>query len=183
MFRFLARPVTRFIGDTGGMLSIETAMMAPLLAFVMALMFTTFDIFRFDATNSKAAYTLGDLLSRETKPVDQPFVDGLKSIFDYITLSDPTKTWIRVSVVRYDGDDAEMKLVWSHGSNGVTGLTQETLDVIRSQIPDMSEEDTVVVIETSMAYPMTLPVAMPNFSYKNTVVTRPRFAAQLLWQS
>jgi hypothetical protein len=181
-----ARATTRlrvFAAETDAMLSVEAALMAPLLAFFLSVLYTTFDIFRFDATNSKAAYTIGDLMSRETEAVNQPFINGMKGIFDYMTLSNPSSTWLRVSVVRYDGDDEEFKLVWSHGSTGVISLTQETLSVVEPQIPEMAEEDTVIVVETYMPYVMSLPVGMKNFAYKNVVITRPRFSAQLVWKN
>ncbi len=125
MLSRLLRPFRRFAGDAEGSLSLEAAIMVPTLVFAMSLMYTAFDAFRFDATNSKAAYTVGDLLSRETDPVDQSFINGMKSIFDYITLSKASDTWLRVTVVRYDGDDEEMKVVWSHATAGIPSLTQE----------------------------------------------------------
>lgn len=177
----LSSRLRRFHRDDRGMVSVEAAIMAPLLVFFLSVLYTTFDVFRWDATNSKAAYTLGDLLSRETDPVNQNFIDGMKEIFDYITLADPADTWIRVTVVRYDGDDEENKLVWSHGSSGVVSLKQSTMSVIEAAIPQMSEEDTVIVVETYMPYHVTLPVGWNDFEYSNIVVTRPRFASQLIW--
>ncbi|MCR8723679.1 TadE/TadG family type IV pilus assembly protein [Frigidibacter sp. ROC022] len=182
-FHSLRRRLRSFADDTRGMLSVEAAIAAPLLVFFLSLMYVTFDIFRIDATNSKAAYTIGDLLSRETEEIDQDFIDGMKGIFDYITLANADDTWIRVSVVRYDGDDEEFKLVWSQGNTGVESLTQDTLDVVEGSIPDMAEEDTVIVVETYMPYEMPLRVGLADFAYKNVVITRPRFSGQLLWTS
>jgi hypothetical protein len=174
--------LNRFARDTRASLSIEAAIMVPTLVFTLMFMFTVFDIFRFDATNSKAAYTIGDLLSRETEGVDQAYIDGMKDIFDYIVLSDED-TWIRVSVVRYDGDDDELKLVWSKGNTGTTALTDETADTIFPAIPQMSEEDIVIVVETFMPYVMPFRVGIGDFSFKNTVITRPRFSSQLNFES
>lgn len=180
-FQGLGRRLRGFARDTRGMLSVEAAIAAPLLVFFLSLLYVTFDIFRIDATNSKAAYTIGDLLSRETDEVDQAFIDGMKGIFDYITLANSDDTWIRVSVVRYDGDDEEFKLVWSQGNTGIASLTQSTLGVIEGAIPDMAEEDTVIVVETYMPYVIPLHIGLDDFAYKNVVITRPRFSAQLLW--
>src|SRR5690606_41586383 len=127
------------------------------------------------ATNSKAAYTIGDLLSRETDPVDQEFIDGMKEVYDYITLSDPSKTWVRVSVVRYDGDDDELKLLWSEVAGNTTPITDDTFPNIEARIPDMAEEDTVIVVETNMPYVMAMDLGWKGFTYYNIVITRPRF--------
>lgn len=176
------KQLSRFARDTRASLSIEAAIMVPTLFFTLMFMFTVFDIFRFDATNSKAAYTIGDLLSRETEGVDQAYIDGMKDIFDYIVLSDQG-TWIRVSVVRYDGDDDELKLIWSHGNSGVASLTEATAGSIYQAIPQMSEEDVVIVVETFMPYQMPFAVGIQDFSFRNTVITRPRFSSQLAFGS
>jgi hypothetical protein len=178
----LFRPLRRFLADAGGSLSIEAAIMAPTLTFAIMLTYTTFDIFRVDATNSKAAYTIGDLLSRETNPVNQTYIDGMKDIFDYITAA-PANSWLRVSAVRYDANDAEMKLIWSHAKGTTTLLTQETLDPVLPMIPDMADEDTVIVVETYMPYAMPFRVGIADFGYKETIITRPRFSAQLVWSN
>ena len=78
-------------------------------------------------------------------------------------------------------DDDEMKLLWSHGNGSVVPLTQATMSVITPNIPDMTEEDTVVVVETFMPHEMPFKVGIKDFAFKNVVVTRPRFASQLLW--
>lgn len=174
--------LSRFARDPEGSLSIEAAIMVPTLVFALMLMFTVFDIFRFDATNSKAAYTIGDLISRETEGIDQAYIDGMKDIFDYIVLNDQG-TWLRVSVVRYDGDDDELKLVWSRGSTGTPALTSSTASTVYSVIPEMAEEDVVIVVETYMPYVMPFAVGIPNFAFKNTVITRPRFASQVNFES
>jgi hypothetical protein len=179
----MLRLFRRFGRDTSGSLSVEAAIMAPGLIGALFLMFTIFDIFRLDATNSKAAYTIGDLLSRETDPVDQEFIDGMKEIFDYIVLKNEA-TWLRVSVVRFDGDDDEMKLVWSHSSgDGVSPLTDTTFSTIEAEIPSMAEEDTVIVVETFMPYQVRVPFlkVIDSFAFKNTIITRPRFSSQLVW--
>jgi len=179
----LASHFGRFARDERGLLSVEAAIMAPLLVFFLMMMYTTFDVFRLNATNSKAAYTIGDLLSRETEPVDQGFIDGMKDIFDYITLGAPASSWIRVSVVRYDGDDDEFKLLWSQVGGTATALTDETFPIIEGHIPNMAEEDTVVVVETYMPYTISLKIGWTGFNLAHTVITRPRFASQLCWET
>lgn len=179
--RPLRRRIGAFAADTSGLLSVEAAIMVPTLVFMLSLLYTTFDIFRYDATNARAAYTVADLLSRETDPVNQGFIDGMKNVYDYITLSDGSETWVRVTVVRYDDDDEELKLLWSHVAGTEAALTTETLATVAADVPDMADEDTVIVVETFTPYHMPFNVGIADFAYRNVIVTRPRFAAQLLW--
>lgn len=177
--------IHRFLHETRASLSVEAVIIAPALIMTLFFMFTVFDIFRIDTTNSKAAYTIGDLLSRQTEePVNQSYIDGMKDIFDYIVM-EHTGTWLRVSVVRYDGDDDALRLVWSHGNTGTPPLTDETFVNIEGAIPEMSEEDIVIVVETYMPYHVNVPFisALSDFAYYNVVVTRPRFASQLCWDT
>jgi hypothetical protein len=172
----------RFRRDSQGSLSVEAVLMAPMLIMSLFFIFTIFDIFRLDTTNAKAAYTIGDLLSRQTDPVDQNFVDGMRDIYNYIVRDNNTS--VRVSVVRFDGDDAEFKLVWSHGSS-IDPLTDAEFQVLKNSIPAMTEEDIVIVVETNMPYSVQIPFfnGLNTLNFHNVVVTRPRFASQLCWQS
>lgn len=175
-FRSLLRG---FAEDTRGQLSIEAAMMIPLITFIYVTTFTYFGTFRADATNVKAAYAVGDMLSRETNPVDASYIEGMNTVFKYMTLSSKP-TWIRVSNVGYDGAEKKFFLNWSHASGGHQGAEIEEL---QEAIPAMAAGDTVIVVETFMPYVPMYNVGLKPFTYRNVVVTRPRFAPQLLWAS
>jgi hypothetical protein len=170
----------RFGRDTGGSLSVEACMMVPLICWIYFSVFTYFETFRADSTNIKAAYAIGDILSRETAGVDQTYVDGLNKAFGYMTVA-RKPTWLRVSSVSYDGTDNTFVLNWSAASGTHTGLV--TLDAIQASIPAMTPGDTVIVVETYMPYQPEFNIGLKPFTYRNVVVTRPRFAPQLLWLS
>jgi hypothetical protein len=174
----LFRRLARFQRDTRGQLSIEAAMMVPLICWIYFSTFTYFETFRADATNIKAAYAVGDMLSRETEPVDQGYVNGLNKLFSYMTMS-RKPTWIRVTSVGYSEADEAFVLNWSSASDGHNGLAE--LTPIAASIPEMSAGDTVIVVETYMPYTPEFNIGLRPFTYRNVVVTRPRFAPQLLW--
>jgi hypothetical protein len=169
----------KFGGDERGQLSIEAAMMVPLIVWIYVATFTYFEAFRADATNVKAAYAVGDLLSRETDPVDAAYIDGMNGIFGYMTAA-RQPTWIRVSNVGWDTDANDFKLNWSHASDG---HDPAILADIKDQIPMMAAGDTVIVVETFMPYSPEFNVGIQPFTFRNLVVTRPRFAPQLCWDS
>lgn len=121
---------------------------------------------------------IGDMLSRETALIDQDYVDGLNQIFSYITVA-KQPTWIRVSSVTWDEDQDKFVLQWSAASAGHAKL--DDLLPIQASIPAMGDGDTVVVVETYMPYQTDFNIGLDPFTYRNVVVTRPRFAPQLLW--
>jgi len=169
----------RFAADTRGQLSIEAAMMVPLIVWIYVTTFTYFETFRAEATNVKAAYTIGDMLSRETQAVDGPYIDGLNTVFAYMTLA-RQETWIRVSNVGYDGDTESFVLNWTYATDN--HAVADLADLVED-IPAMTPGDTVIVVETFMPYKPEFNIGLKPFNFRNVVVTRPRFAPQLLWAS
>lgn len=127
-----------------------------------------FDAFQQKNANLKAAYTISDMLSRETGPVagdpnavaiNQNYINGLNTVFDYLTYSNQ-KTWIRVSSVYYDENDSKYRIDWSATSGtGHTPLTTVTLQQFKNRIPVLVNGDSVILVETYSAY-------VPFFYYK-----------------
>lgn len=175
----LRRQIRRFARDTRGQLSIEAALMFPLLVWVYIATFTFFETYRADSTNVKAAYAVSDMLSRQTDPVGQVQIDGMRDVFRYMTLAKQTP-WIRVSVVGFDGNTDQFVLKWSNAS---TGHQPALLEDLVPHIPAMTPGDSVIVVETYMPYTPEFKVGLSSFTFRNIVVTRPRFAPQLLWAS
>lgn len=171
--------LARFGRDTKGQLSIEAALMIPLIVWIYVTTFTYFETFRADSTNVKAAYAVGDMLSRETNPVGQTYIDGMRDVFRYMTLARQAP-WIRVSVVGFDSQTNDFNLQWSHAS---TGHDPATMAELAPSIPAMTPGDSVIVVETFMPYNPEYNIGLDPFTFRNVVVTRPRFAPQLLWTS
>jgi len=171
-----------FGADLKGSLSVETVLIFPVLSWCYIAMFIYFDAFRAQSTNLKAAYTISDMLSRELDPVNASYLDGLNQVFDYLT-NTAKPTWIRVTVVTWDDTNKVFKVQWSHATKNRPSLTNATISQISDQIPVMPEADSVIVVETTMAYEPAFSVGLGAFTFDNLVVTRPRFAGQLKWVS
>ncbi|MDJ0627549.1 MAG: hypothetical protein QNJ44_04745 [Rhodobacter sp.] len=174
--------IKRFSDDSFGGLSVEAVMIIPLLLWAFLGLFVLFDSFHAKATNVKASAMIGDLLSRETNEINAAYMDGLNDVLDFLTHS-PHDTIMRVSVVRYDGAEDEHILVWSHATAGKEMITEGTLSTIVPHIPVVQDAGSVIVVETWMAYVPFLNIAIEPLWFQNTVVTSPRFAPQLKWES
>ena len=147
----LSGKIRRFLGREDGLLSVEAVLVFPILIWAYVGLFVLVDAFQTKSVNIKAAATIGDLLSRETAPVNAGYIDGLKSVLDILVHSN-YPTVMRVSVVRYDLDDDEFTLVWSHGTGTKPALTDATLSEIEPSIPAVQDAGSVIVV-TSLVPP------------------------------
>ncbi len=171
----------RFFREETGVLSTEAVLILPLLMWGYLGLFTMFDAFRLQNINVRAAYTISDMLSRETEDVTPDFLAGLNSIFALLIRS-PYPTVLRVTVVRYDEANDDMILVWSHvagGTGGKVPITEATMDEFDNRIPVMANAATGIVVETWGGFVPMLNIGIDAQYFENFVVTRPRFGPQL----
>lgn len=179
------RALRHFWRDQRGSLSVEAALILPLLTWIYVGSFVWFDAFRTQNANLKAAYTIADMLSRETVPVTETYLKGLNTVFDYLTTSSHP-TYIRVTTVKCttncDTDAARtLEVNWSYATVGRPVLTTANISNYNAAIPLMPIGDTLIMVETFMAYEPIFNVGIAATSFENTVLTRPRFAPQLLF--
>lgn len=172
------RRLSRFGRDDGGSLSVEAAMMVPLIVWIYVSTYTYFEAFRADSINVKASYTISDLLSREEDPVNAAYIAGMNQVFNDMVLP-RQQTWIRVSSVTFDPAENKYSVQWSHATQN---HDPAKIDDILPWIPVMSGADTVIVVETYMPYTPEFNMLSP-MTYRNVVVTRPRFTPQLKWST
>jgi hypothetical protein len=184
LLRLVPRCLRRFSRSERGSFSVETVMIFPLLIFAYVGIFTFFDAFRALNLNIRSSYTIGDMLSRETNPVGPDYIEGLNKIQALLSGSE-YETILRVTVIRYDGDDDEIELVWSAVDGGtgkhIKKLKKNTLDEIEAQVPKMSHGDVNIVVETWSGF--TPAFGIESYYFEHLVVTRPRFAPQLVWSN
>jgi len=172
----IAQPLRR---EDGGVM-IEAVIIMPILAAFYCATFVWFDAFRQKNLVMKSSYAVSDVLSRQDT-VDEPFLDNMRDMLDYMIPSNAAPK-MRVSLIEYNEDDPaanKYRLRWSYGPNGMEALTQEDLDSDVSWIPIMGDDEAVVVTETAVSYQPIFRVGIGNQVYRNTIVTRPRFAATL----
>lgn len=175
--------LAEFRDDVRGTLTMETALMMPMLAFFYVASFVWFDAFRAQNSTLKATYALADMISRETVPVSEGYLNGLNRVFDYMTFSQ-APTQLRVSTAKCTADcesdtDRVLELCWSWSTADVSSLTAGTFNEVEDSIPLMALGDTVVITETFMSYQPAFNVLTDDAVLANRIVTRPRFAPQI----
>lgn len=181
MLKQFTTRLSELLKNEEGSASIEGIIWLPLVLTVLLSTFSFHDAFRYKALNTKAAFTISDVLSRETEAIDDAYLDGMVELLEYLTRSEGPYS-VRVSHVRYDNDDGYL-VEWSHARGSFTGIDTANVGTIQSHLPTMLHNERLIVVETFTDYntPFDLDVLDTAELFYNVAVTRPRFAPQLLW--
>ncbi len=172
-----------FAADCQGSLSVEAVLALPLLCWFYVGSFVWFDAYRAQTTNARAAYTIADMISRESG-VDTGYLAGLVNVFDFMTVKGGPPT-VRISSVRCRGncDDPsgrQLDVCWSWvNREGRAGLGSGDLAGLDGRIPMMPLGDTLILTETALSYEPAFNVGLPTLDLEQFVVTRPRFAPEV----
>ncbi|WP_372885657.1 TadE/TadG family type IV pilus assembly protein [Shimia sp.] len=172
----------RFSGDTGGSVAVEAAVILPVLLWAMVAMWVFFDAYRTRSTTEKAAFTISDMLSRETNAIDDAYLDGAKNLLDLLARSD-SASGLRVTVISYSGANKSHALEWSKTRGNMQAMDGSAMNQIVGDLPTMSDGETMILVETLSTYEPALKVGLGDQVIKTFVFTRPRFAPQLVWES
>ncbi len=189
MFTKFHRVLCRVGRSQRGSLSVEMVLAVPMLFWAITAIYVFFDAYRAQYESFRANYTISDMLSRQTDAIDVNYLNGLDKVFRFMTGADRSGSWVRISVVRCTSDctvedDRILQWDWSHGSNGARDLTAADMPRLAQQIPLLAQGDRLIVVETAMHYEPLFAKALRSFPSRDVVslvVTRPRFAPQLLW--
>lgn len=198
----IMKNIKNFAENTKGSVAVEVAIVLPLLLWALAAMAIFFDVFRTKSIAEKASFTISDALSRETNAITPDFVTNTRLLFDEMVgvqtpdeVADGGESLIpeevlaqassmRISVITWNEDEAEYELEWSkvRGEEYVE-YQQADMTNIASALPNMADQDTVIVVETHMTYSTSLNVGLGDRDIETFVFTRPRYAPQLVFDA
>ncbi len=170
-----------FRDDQRGVVAVESIIVLPLLFWSLMAMYAFFDAYRQASLNVKAAYTIGDLLSRETNYITPEYLDTTHQLFDLMTRSQSASK-LRVTVVKWNEKDQKYQRDWSKTKGGVPELTNTDVKNMATKLPKMPDGERVIVVETWARYFPPFEIGIDEQDLYNFVFTRPRFAPQLVWK-
>ncbi|WP_245626908.1 TadE/TadG family type IV pilus assembly protein [Aestuariivita boseongensis] len=176
----LKNALKRFRRDTSGSATIEFAIIMPMLFWTYASTYVFFDGFRQNTINLRAAYTIGDMISRETQALTPAYIDSMYNMTQLLTRTDSPMS-LRITVIRWDAEDNQFYLDWSQARGTVTALTQGDMANIATRLPVMPDEERVILVETWNTWEPVLQVGLGERSMDNFIFTRPRFAPQVVF--
>jgi Flp pilus assembly protein TadG len=163
-----------------GSVSLEVLIMMPVVFWVYAAMFTIFQTYQEYHVNQQAAYTIGDMISRETLPLDADYLDGVQELLNYMTNSKSSAT-VRVTSLQYDETTERFYLHWSRARGSQQAATNAEVADWTNRLPTMPDAEYIIVTETSTQYtpPFNIGLGEPNI--QNFVFTRARYAPRVLY--
>ncbi|MGB5836199.1 MAG: hypothetical protein WBH14_04040 [Albidovulum sp.] len=173
---------SRFAAEDAGNMPVEGVLAATVLVWWYVASFQFFDAFRQKNVNLKGAYAVADLLSRQTGAVTDDYLEGLNTLFDYLTMSNKP-TWVRVSSVYFDPVDDRYEIAWSYATGAAAGHTTTTLQASANKIPTMPDGDFVTIVETNMAYEPIFNIGLNAQWYTTFIPTRPRFTGCIVFDN
>ncbi|MGJ8615456.1 MAG: TadE/TadG family type IV pilus assembly protein [Sulfitobacter sp.] len=171
-----------FLRREDGSIAIEAVIVMPLLFWTYLSMFSIFDAFRMYSINQKAAYTIGDAISRETVPIDGAYLEGAQDLFEYLSRSQD-QTSIRVSSIYYDAGQDEYRRDWSQKRGSVAELTNADVKNWHEKLPVLPDNERLVLVETWADYDPPFNTGLEEREIRNFVFTRPRYAPRVCWET
>ena len=165
-----------------GSMSIEAMIIVPVLIWSMLGSWVYFDAFRAQFGNAKASYTLGDIVSRESGYITDEYIDSLHTLQRFLA-SRPEDIRLRVSVIKYDEDDDAHYVVWSENRGGGGTITDDDLIDMRERLPIMADAGRAIIVQTSVDFQPVFGGAIGALTFDDFVVTRPRFSAQVCFNT
>ncbi|WP_347310427.1 TadE/TadG family type IV pilus assembly protein [Defluviimonas sp. SAOS-178_SWC] len=168
----------RLADDTSGSMPVEGLLASTFLIWWYIASFQFFDAYRQKNINLKAAYTIADMISRvqPDQAIDSDYIEGLNTLFDYLTFS-RKPTWVRVSSVIWDDTADRYEIAWSYATGSTGGQTDDSIQADKNRIPIMPAGDSVILVETNMAYEPIFNIGLKAQWYTTFITTRPRFTS------
>ena len=98
----LLSKIRGFLQDTKGTASVEAAIIFPVVFWAYAAMFTYFEAYRAQAVAEKTAYTISDMISRETLAITPQYMTNARKIYMDLSGQSPGETALRVTLLRWE---------------------------------------------------------------------------------
>ena len=173
--------VARFGRDEEASIAVETIVIIPVLFWAYLSMFSIFHAYRQHALNQRAAFTIGDMISRETAYIDPEYIDGARDLLVYLTGAKKSDTSIRITSVKWDGNNNRYKRDWSKKKGWVPSLNNTAVKKLKDRLPIMKHNERVMLVETFVKYDPPFATGLSDHEIVTFVFTRPRYAPQVVW--
>ncbi|MFT7597013.1 MAG: Flp pilus assembly protein TadG [Paracoccaceae bacterium] len=183
MFRnSLIRRLRTFATETRGSVSVEFVLVMPFLFWAFMATYVYFDGYRQSSVNLKAAYTISDLISRETNALNDDYIDAMHSLLKTMVRT-RSEIRMRISVIRFDEDDDRYYVDWSENRGFLVARDNANIAEIKHRLPSMPDNERVILVETKNFFVPLFNIGMDKKLLSNFIFTRPRFAPQVVFES
>lgn len=170
----------QFAADTRGSVTVEFIIMMPIIFYAFMGIYVYFEGYRQSTINLKAAYTISDLISRETEIISDEYIDSMQQMMQILTRANSTIA-LRMTVVRWSDDDDRYFVEWSQNRGYAPNYTNASIATIEHKLPNLPDNEIVILVETDNTYTPLFKVGMEDKQLKNFVFTKPRWVDQLCY--
>lgn len=178
---FLRGLVYGFSREERGSIAVEAVLILPMMFWTYLVLFSSFHAYRTYSTNQKASYTIGDMISRETNPIDVTYLTGTQQLLSYLTNANLGDVSVRVTSVQYDLATNSYERIWSQAKGFMPPASTTEVSLWADNLPVMPDNEVIIVVETAFKYEPPFKVGFAEREVTNFVFTRPRYAPQVLW--
>jgi Flp pilus assembly protein TadG len=178
------RRVARFLRKEDGSVNIEGMLFFPLLITLIGATIVFYDAFRRDSLTEKAAFTVGDMISRQTESITPEYMNNTRRLLALMSDVPTSEVSVRVTLVRYNGNNDTYRVDWSQerGSHSQRLRSRDTRNM-HDELPTMSHNERLIIVDTFVDYEWPVDLGFEDFVFESTVFTRPRFAPKIVWSS
>lgn len=171
--------LNRMRRDEGGYMVVEAVLVLPMLLWAFLALYSFWDAYRAATTIQKATYTISDLISREQRPVNAAYINGMRNSMDQL-IPPRLASELRVTSIVRNETLQKFEVQWSCTS-GTTQvkLTTAAIQSLTSRIPNMSDGNTIILVETWVDYDPALDIGVTAKRVAQFVVTRPRYQPRI----
>ncbi|MEM6888017.1 MAG: hypothetical protein AAF636_07740 [Pseudomonadota bacterium] len=169
-----------FRSEERGNIAIEFIIIVPVLFWGFFATVTIFDAYRQHSVNQKAAYTIGDLVSRQPDALDPAFLSGAQDLFEDLVRINGGSS-IRVTSVWYDEVNDRYVRDWSRAVGAKLDAGVVEVESWNNLLPLMPNFEYITVVETWTDYSAPFDVGIVDHEIHNFIFTRPRYAPSITW--
>jgi len=173
----------RFRRQEQGSIAIEAVIILPMVFWTFLALYATFHAYRTYVVNQKVAYTIGDMISRETNPLDAAYMAGARELMAHLINTSDANVSLRVTSVKFDGDSQTYERHWSQSEGFVSPASAQTVENWDTNLPVLPDDEYIVVVETFQNYTPPFDTGLAQREVRNFVFTKPRYAPRTLWDN
>lgn len=175
--------------EEGASQSVEFLLSFPLLVWALLATLQYFDAYRTQLISTKAAITIGDMISREKGTIDSNYINGTSDLLNFLTLADNSPD-LRITVLYWDATESKHKVVWSEFSGDLDSPSDTNINAYFDVIPIMGDGERTILVETVTRYNPKFGTSigyifrirgLEPMDMSAMQVIRPRFTTTVCW--
>lgn len=167
---------TQFVKDEDASITMEFVIVTPVMVLWWIGSMVFFDAFEARSGAARSAYTVADLISRQTDTTNA-YIDSLLVLQNRMRPREPVGS-VRVSEL-YRNSDGDLSVIWSYSTGG-PGYVLELAEVPLTTMPLVENESYILLVDTTIPYiPLSDIVGIPAQTWINRIYINPRFTDQI----